>query len=89
MAANTSGSEALSRAVRHRLWRAVHARRSRPGVTDRREPGRTEKEREPKRVHRRIVPATRRATGASGVPFADSLLIARRLVVAFGSDLPL
>src|SRR5207248_1477476 len=60
------GPEALARAMRHRRWRAVHARRSRPAVSDRREPGSAEKEREPKRVHRLIVPATRRATGASG-----------------------
>jgi hypothetical protein len=95
--AKALGLEALARAVRHRRWRAVHARRSRPGVSDRREPGSAEKEREPKPVHRLIVPATRRATGASGVPFSDSLLmhpdslpgLALRLVVPFGSDLPL
>ena len=69
------GLEALAHAVRHRRRRAVHARRSRPGVSDRREPGSAEKEREPKRVHRLIVPATRRATGASGVLFSDSLLM--------------
>ena len=69
------GLEALAHSVRHRRRRAVHARRSRPGVSDRREPGSAEKEREPKRVHRLIVPATRRATGASGVLFSDSLLM--------------
>src|SRR6266550_8450463 len=77
LAINTTalGPEALARAMRHRRWRAVHARRSRPAVSDRREPGGAEKKREPKRVHRLIVPATRRVTGASGAPFSDSLLM--------------
>jgi len=73
--AKALGPEALARAMRHRRWRAVHARRSRPAVSDRREPGSAEKKREPKRVHRLIVPATRRVTGASGAPFSDSLLM--------------
>jgi hypothetical protein len=75
--AKALGPEALARAMRHRRWRAVHARRSRPAVSDRREPGSAEKKREPKRVHRLIVPATRRVTGASGAPFSDSLLCTR------------
>ena len=73
--AKALGPEALARAMRHRRWRAVQARRSRPAVSDRREPGSAEKKREPKRVHRLIVPATRRVTGASGAPFSDSLLM--------------
>lgn len=60
--AKASGPEALARAVRHRRRRAVHARRSRPDVGNPRKPGSAEEEREPERVHRSIVPATRRAT---------------------------
>jgi hypothetical protein len=59
--AKALGPEALARAIRPRRRRAVHARRSPPGVSDRREPGSAEKEREPKRVHQLIVPATERA----------------------------
>ena len=73
--AKALGPEALARAIRHRRWRAVHARRSRPAVSDRREPGSAEKQREPKRVHPLIVPATRRVTGASGALLSDSLLM--------------
>jgi hypothetical protein len=65
-AATALGPEALARAIRHRRWRAVHARGSRPGVSDRREPGSAKKEREPKRVHRPSVPTTCRPTEASG-----------------------
>jgi hypothetical protein len=68
LAAKALGPEALARAIRHRRWRAIHARRSRPGVSDRREPGSAEQEREPKRVHRTSVPTTRRPTEASGAP---------------------
>ncbi len=71
--ASELGPETLARAMRHRRRRAVHARRSRQGVSDRHEPGSAEEEREPKRVHRLIVPVTRRATGAIGTPFPDSL----------------
>jgi hypothetical protein len=67
------GPEALARAIGHRRWRAVHARRSRPGVSDRRQPGRGEKEREPERVHRSSVPATRRAMKASSPSFSKML----------------
>jgi hypothetical protein len=71
--AKTLGPETLARAMRHRRRWAVHAWRSRQGVSDRHEPGSAEEEREPKRVHRLIVPVTRRATGAIGAPFPDSL----------------
>jgi hypothetical protein len=99
VAANALGRESLAHAVSHRGWRSVHARRSRPSVSDRREPGSAEKQREPERVHRAIVPARRRAMGASRVlfqiPYLCTLsdecshLIVLRLVVAFASDLPL
>ena len=96
MAAKALGPEALARALRHRRWRAVHARRSRPDVSDPREPGSAEKEREPERLHRLIVPATRRATSVRRsifqIPYLCTRtehLIALRLVVAFGWDLPL
>jgi hypothetical protein len=72
-AAKALGPETLARAIRHRRWRAVHTRRSRPGVSDRREPGSAEKEGEPERVHRWSVPATRRATKASGASFSKLL----------------
>ena len=72
-ALRASGPETLARAMRHRRWRAVHARRSRPGVTDRREPGSAKKKREPKRVHRLIVPATWELRQRSAPPFPDSL----------------
>jgi hypothetical protein len=65
--------ETLSRAIRHRRWRAVHARSSRPGVSDRREPGSGKQERGPERVHRWSVPATRRATKASCAFFSKLL----------------
>lgn len=76
------GPEALARAVRHRRWRAVHARRSRPDVSDPREPGSAEKEREPERVHRLIVPATRRATSVRRPVFQIPYLCTH-LVFAF------
>jgi hypothetical protein len=57
------GPEAFASAIGHRRWRAVCARCSRPGVSDRREPRGAEKKREPKRVHRLSVPAAPRATG--------------------------
>src|SRR5215831_18180698 len=82
--AKALGPEALARVVRHRGWRTVRAGRAGPDVCDRGEPGCPEKEREPERGHRAIVPVTRRATKASGVPFSDSLL-----VHAVGSDPPL
>ncbi len=72
-----SGPEALARTLRHRRRRAVQARCSRQGVSDPREPGSAEKEREPKRVHRLMMPTTRRASGATGAPFPHSLHIAR------------
>jgi hypothetical protein len=82
--AKALGPEALARAMRHRRWRAVHARRSRPAVSDRPEPGSAEKKREPKRVHRLIVPATRRVTGASGAPFFRFLTYAPGLTSGVG-----
>jgi hypothetical protein len=75
--AKALGPEALARAVRHRRWRAVHARRSRPDVSDPREPGSAEKEREPERVHRLIVPATRRATSVRRPVFQIPYLCTR------------
>jgi hypothetical protein len=80
--AKASGLEPFAGAVRHRRWRAVHARRSRPGVSDRREPGSAEKKGEPKRVHRLIVPATRRARSVQRPVFQIPYLCTR-LVFAF------
>jgi hypothetical protein len=73
--AKALGPEALARAVSHRRWRAVHARRSRPDVSDPRKPGSAEKEREPERVHP-VDSASHAASyerPASG--FSDSLLM--------------
>jgi hypothetical protein len=71
--AKPSGPKALARAIRHRRWRHLHARRSRPGVSDRRQPGRGEKKREPERVHPSSVPATRRAMKATSASFSKML----------------
>jgi hypothetical protein len=71
------GPEALARAIRERRWRAVHARCSRPGVSDRREPGSAEEKREPKGVHRLSVPATRELRQRSAPSFQTPYLCTR------------
>ena len=65
--------EAIARAIRHRGWRSVHAWRSRPDVSDRRQPRRGEEKREPERAHRSSVPAARRSTKAFSV-FLSTML---------------
>ena len=74
--ASALGPEARARAIRHRRWRTLHARRSRPRVRDRREPRSGQKKCDPERVHRCECASYGRATKAFGT-FVSRLLTCR------------